>query len=59
MADQERAPAGRCPQCGEERELTEPVTHCEWCGAEYPVPDEKPGPATSVSDPGSRRHDGS
>jgi hypothetical protein len=36
--------AARCTECGKERasaeEANEEVTHCEWCGAEYPVPDE-------------------
>lgn len=35
------APAG-CGQCGapapEAEAADEPVTHCEFCGAEYPVP---------------------
>jgi hypothetical protein len=45
----------RCPSCGTERaagdppggEDDEPITHCEWCGAEYPVPehDQAPGEA--------------
>lgn len=37
----------RCGACGaapKEPEATEaasePLTHCEWCGAEYPVPSE-------------------
>ena len=39
------APAPTCPSCGEppsatgETPTAEPVTHCEWCGAEYPVPE--------------------
>ena len=37
----------RCTECGAKPELpeataaadaVEPITHCEWCGAEYPVP---------------------
>jgi hypothetical protein len=35
----------RCTACGAEREraeeANEEVTHREWCGAEYPVPDER------------------
>ncbi len=38
----------RCVQCGAAApapptgaEPDEPVTHCEWCGAEYPVPEQK------------------
>lgn len=38
-----------CPSCGtppskaqETAEASEPVTHCEWCGAEYPVPEDRP-----------------
>jgi uncharacterized protein (DUF983 family) len=45
MSDSTR-PAGTvpCPACGEsaaDAEASEPVTHCEWCGAEYPVPGEE------------------
>ena len=38
---------GRCTECGAKPETAEatatadaaePITHCEWCGAEYPVP---------------------
>jgi uncharacterized protein (DUF983 family) len=37
----------RCPVCDKEPTLdrplevahSEPATHCEWCGAEYPLPD--------------------
>jgi endogenous inhibitor of DNA gyrase (YacG/DUF329 family) len=35
-----------CPTCGKaallesEEEANREVTHCEWCGAEYPVPEE-------------------
>jgi hypothetical protein len=35
-----------CAQCGAAAspaqptdEDDEPITHCEWCGAEYPIPD--------------------
>ncbi len=38
-----KEPQERCTACGAERasaeEANEEVTHCEWCGAEYPVPD--------------------
>jgi DNA-directed RNA polymerase subunit RPC12/RpoP len=29
----------KCSECGREPDLgvDEPVTHCEWCGAEYPI----------------------
>lgn len=44
----------RCPVCdatpapaGAEVVHAEPLTHCEWCGAEYPQPDE--APATGAS----------
>lgn len=36
-----------CPTCGKEaiatseREANQEVTHCEWCGAEYPVPEDE------------------
>lgn len=38
---------GRCTECGAKPEAleaaasadaAEPITHCEWCGAEYTVP---------------------
>lgn len=35
-----------CPECGKEtalqseQEANQDVTHCEWCGAEYPVPEK-------------------
>ena len=38
--------AKQCPECGKEsvleseQEANQEVTHCEWCGAEYPVPEE-------------------
>jgi predicted RNA-binding Zn-ribbon protein involved in translation (DUF1610 family) len=38
--------AKECPDCGKEaileseEEANQEVTHCEWCGAEYPVPEE-------------------
>jgi hypothetical protein len=42
------ADAPRCTECGavapaagQAPEAAEPVTHCEWCGAEYPVPEQK------------------
>jgi hypothetical protein len=37
----------RCPECGREPDLgvDEPVTHCEWCGAEYPIPGQDAVPA--------------
>jgi hypothetical protein len=55
MSDATTTPvaAARCGACGaapKEPEATqatqateaasEPLTHCEWCGAEYPVPSE-------------------
>lgn len=48
MSERERAVAPiRCPSCGSERDQgappggqgAEPITHCEWCGVEYPLPD--------------------
>ena len=41
---------GRCTECGAKPEApeaaasagaAEPITHCEWCGAEYPVPSDR------------------
>lgn len=35
-----------CAECGKEsaleseQEANQEVTHCEWCGAEYPVPED-------------------
>lgn len=48
-SDATEKPAAACAQCGGEPTPTEPgqavnadaaevITHCEWCGAEYPVP---------------------
>lgn len=45
------AAAARCGACGAAAKgpeaaeaaaeaASEPLTHCEWCGAEYPVPSE-------------------
>ena len=40
----QQASPPRCRECGAKHasaeEANEEVTHCEWCGAEYPVPDE-------------------
>ena len=41
-----------CPACGADRpagappgaEDDEPITHCEWCGAEYPIPEHESVP---------------
>ncbi len=40
-----------CPVCDKtptraepETVHAEPLTHCEWCGAEYPQPDDVPPP---------------
>lgn len=49
----------RCASCGAERapgappggEDDEPITHCEWCGAEYPVPEGAPA-ADETTGPG-------
>lgn len=39
-----------CPACGTAPagDANEAITHCEWCGAEYPVPDDADtaGPGT-------------
>lgn len=46
---QSPAPTPTCAECGgtiapPPAAEAEPLTHCEWCGAEYPVPrgDEPP-----------------
>ena len=49
MTDSTGQAAERCGECGAspappepaEGEAAEPITHCEWCGAEYPTPSEK------------------
>ena len=44
MGDQDQSKT--CTECGKEavleseQEANQEVTHCEWCGAEYPVPEE-------------------
>lgn len=48
-----------CPVCdkmptpaGPEMIHAEPLTHCEWCGAEYPQPEQPPsGRATPGPEP--------
>ena len=44
-----------CPVCdktptpaGPEVVHDEPLTHCEWCGAEYPQPDDAPPDDTAA-----------
>ncbi len=47
-AGQVQVEDARCVECGAKPEpsqagapadeAVEPITHCEWCGAEYPVP---------------------
>ena len=39
-----------CPACDAEAAGAEPETHCEWCGAEYPLPASAEG-ATPAPDP--------
>ena len=42
----DEATAKTCTECGKEsvleseQEANQEVTHCEWCGAEYPVPED-------------------
>ena len=46
MGDGERSV--ECSSCGKttiiesEQEANQEVTHCEWCGAEYGVPEDEP-----------------
>ncbi len=46
--------AAECPECGRqavlasEEDANREVTHCEWCGAEYPVPEG----GTAITPPG-------
>jgi hypothetical protein len=45
----EKTPA-TCPSCGSDRPgepAAEPITHCEWCGAEYPTPEADQEAGTS------------
>ncbi len=36
----------QCPECGKEavreseQDANREITHCEWCGAAYPVPED-------------------
>jgi hypothetical protein len=62
MPEQEGpATTTRCPRCGCERDLgaPEPITHCEWCGAEYPIPGEAftPGEETQTGQDTAERAD--
>lgn len=46
MGADPRPPAGEpCPTCGGAAPAggDAPLTHCEWCGAEYPIPGEAQG----------------
>ena len=47
-----------CAQCGQEAATTAdtdaPITHCEWCGVEYPAPEADPNASEGRSD---RRRD--
>lgn len=41
MTEQKGGPTSPpCPECGREPDpgADQPLTHCEWCGAEYPIP---------------------
>jgi hypothetical protein len=45
------APKATCASCGKvplspvpEEVEAEPITHCEWCGAEYPSPEADAAP---------------
>ena len=47
-------PAPTCAECGGGRPLAgaaddQQVTHCEWCGAEYPIPHQEGPPAAPGS----------
>lgn len=52
-----------CPSCGEASTGSlggaDAPTHCEWCGAEYPVPgeDEAPGPSAAGTQDEPNRSD--
>ncbi|WP_217915741.1 hypothetical protein [Miltoncostaea marina] len=44
--DTQGTTSATCAACGAVAapapEAAEPITHCEWCGAEYPVPADAP-----------------
>lgn len=46
MGDEQSTKA--CPDCGKEallaseEDANQEITHCEWCGAAYPVPEDEP-----------------
>jgi hypothetical protein len=54
MTDEQATPGVPCPQCRREGLLgdDQPTTHCEWCGAEYPIPEQDavPGKAPAGAD---------
>ena len=51
----------RCAQCEREPDpgADEPITHCEWCGAEYPIPgqDAPPGEESQTDQDAAERKD--
>ena len=53
MSDARRSETqSTCESCGKDPASTTPdadaapITHCEWCGAEYPTPKEDASPAS-------------
>ena len=55
------ATSRQCPECGREPALgaDEPLTHVEWCGAEYPIPgrDATPGEESQTDQHAASRKD--
>ena len=53
----------RCPSCGCEpaeaadEEAEEEITHCEWCGAEYPMPEHGPAQEPTPPRPSAPPHE--
>lgn len=49
MSTEQQQPAPQaCATCGKPpSDVDEAVTHCEWCGAEYPDPQGEGNPAGS------------
>jgi transcription elongation factor Elf1 len=55
--------AFRCPSCGREpaeaadEEAEAEITHCEWCGAEYPMPEHGSASGATTPRPSAPPHE--
>jgi hypothetical protein len=49
MSTQQQPAPQTCDTCGKppSGDIDEAVTHCEWCGAEYPAPEDEEKPTGS------------